>query len=204
MAGVTAGLIVVGGVVVTAMQADGGHRAASFTFANAITVTRGAILALAGGFLFVSPSGAVVQWFPAALFGLAAGLDVVDGRVARARGAASAVGHRLDEGMDTLVVLVGSLLVVSAGLAHLTFLAAGVAKYVFTAGIAWREYRRRPVVRLDHHPRRKAIAALLLLSIWVALFPVTGEPMARWVTGVAVVPFLLHFARDWLVVSDRL
>ena len=174
------------------------------TLASWVTLARGSALIALSGFFFISlPDGGLIAWAPAVLFGLAAGLDGVDGQIARRRDASTPLGARLDGEMDALTVLFGSILVVLAGLAHWGILTAGAAKYVFSGGIRWRERRGLTVYDLDENRLRKAIAATFMLSVWIALFPVTGTRVAYWMTGLATVPLLAHFLRDWLVVCGR-
>lgn len=196
--GTAAGSLVVSGVLWYALAAAPDRQ--TVTLAGWITIARGSALALLAGFIAIEAFGG---WVPATLFGLAAGLDVVDGRVARARDTVSSAGERLDEGMDTLTVLFGTVVVVLAGLASPFFLVAALAKFIFQAGIWSRRRRGRTITPLDDRLLRKALSAVLLVSIWIALFPITDATITRWLTWAALVPFCLHFGRDWLVVSGR-
>lgn len=194
--------VVLVGVALVTWHALRGLETPALTAANWITVGRGGALALLIGFLATPPTG-LALWIPPLLFGLAAGLDGVDGWVARTWGTVTQSGDRLDASMDGLTMLCGALFVVAAGRAHPVFLLAGLARYAYIGGIVVRRYRKRPIAPLDDRRLRKVIAVIVLLAIWVAMLPITDRVLAQWLTGIVLIPFLLHFYRDWLVVSCR-
>jgi len=169
-----------------------------------ITLARGAATVVLAGFLFAAPTDGLTLWVPAALFGLAAGFDAVDGAVARATDTVSTVGGRLDVEIDSITVLVGTLLAVSFGGAAVAFLLVGVARYAFVAGITVRRRRQLPVYEMDPSERRRAVGAATMIATWLVLLPVPG-PSVSWALSVVVlIPFVASFGRDWLVVSGRL
>ena len=174
------------------------------TLATWITIARGSALALLAGFVFVDPPTGALVWVPGALFAIAAGLDAVDGVVARRTDSVTEFGTRLDTEIDALTVLCGASIVVLYGAAPLAFLAVGLARYAFVAGIASRRRRGRPVRELDRSQVRRFLGALAMVAIWLALLPVPGRTGSWLVTAAVLVPFLLQFGRDWLVVSGRL
>jgi len=173
------------------------------TLATWITIARGSALALLAGFLFTQPPTGL-GWLPAVLFAIAAGLDAVDGAVARATDSVSEFGGRLDTEIDALTVLCGALIAVSYGLAPVVFLAVALARYTFVAGIAFRRRRGLVVSELDSSQLRRLFGASAMIAIWIALLPIPGETISWLVTTAVVVPFLVQFSRDWLVVSGRL
>jgi len=173
------------------------------TLATTVTLSRGAALAVFAGFLPVGlPSGRFV-WLPAALFALAAGLDAIDGRIARRMDAVSELGGRLDTEMDGLTVLFGTVFVVTADLVPAVFLLVGVARYLFVAGIWLRKRRGLPVEPLPPSQLRRLLGGLAMGAIWLALLPVPGATASRLVALAVFVPFVLNFSRDWLAVSGR-
>ncbi|SDQ92447.1 CDP-alcohol phosphatidyltransferase family protein [Natronobacterium texcoconense] len=176
-----------------------------FTLATWVTVTRGVPVAILAGFVLVPPpsTGGAIAWLPVALFALAAGLDAVDGLVARATGAVTELGSRLDVEMDGLVVLVGTLVGLSSGSLPLAFLAVALARYLFVAGIWWRKRRGRRVLELPPNRFRRPLGALAMLTVAIALLPVVDPWLSRIVALVVVLPFVLNFWWDWLAVTGR-
>ena len=197
LAGVAGGLAVVAAVATRPI----GRTDSRLTLATTLTLGRGAALAVLAGFLLVG--AAPVEWLPAALFAVAAGLDAVDGAVARATDAVTDLGARLDTEMDGLTVLLGSLLLVSKGLAPAVFLGVGLARYGFVAGIRLRQRRGLPVFDLPPSRLRRLLGGLAMSTIWVALLPVVDATLSRPLSLVVLVPFLGNFGRDWLAVSGR-
>ncbi len=174
------------------------------TLATWITIARGSALALLAGFVVVDPPTGTLVWMPGALFAIAAGLDAVDGVVARRTDSVTEFGARLDTEIDALTVLCGAAIVVLYGVAPVAFLAVGLARYAFVAGIAVRRRRGLSVRGLDRSQARRFLGALAMVAIWLALLPVPGRTGSWLVTAAVLVPFLLQFGRDWLVVSGRL
>jgi len=181
-------------------QADG----QSITAATVVTLSRGAALAVLAGFLAVGLPASQGVWLPAVLFGLAAGLDAVDGLIARATNSVSELGGRLDTEMDGLTVLFGTIFVVTADLVPIVFLVVGVARYLFVAGIWLRNRRGLPVEGLPPSQLRRVLGGLAMATIWLALLPVSGPAVSRPVALAVSVPFVLNFCRDRLAVSGQL
>jgi CDP-diacylglycerol--glycerol-3-phosphate 3-phosphatidyltransferase len=199
--GVTGGLLAVSTIVgwLISRTADG----QPITLATMITLSRGAALAVFSGFLVVGPPTGPFEWIPAMLFALAAGLDFVDGRIARATDSVSELGARLDTEIDGLTVLLGTLYVVTTDLVPAVFLLVGVARYVFVLGIAVRNRLGLAVEALPPSQLRRVLGGLAMGSIWLALLPISGPAVSRLVAIVVLVPFLVNFSRDWLAVSGR-
>lgn len=173
------------------------------TLATWVTLSRGGAVAVLAGFVLVPSPPAAAAWVPATLFALAAGLDAVDGFVARSTDSTTALGARLDVAMDGLVVLVGSLVAVAGGAAPLAFLAVGAARYLFVLGTWWRERRGRPVLELPPNWFRRPLGALAMVAVWIALLPIPGPTVSYTVATVVMVPFLVNFYWDWLAVTGR-
>ncbi|MFC4358622.1 CDP-alcohol phosphatidyltransferase family protein [Halobium salinum] len=216
VAGAAAGrawLFVAGGVLVYELDflrrhldrnggRDGPVRA-SLGPANAVTLVRGMLYAVAGGFLLVPPVVGI-RWLPGLCYGAGAALDFVDGWVARRTGRRSVLGAKLDLAFDTLGFLVVPLVGVAWGRLPVWYLALAVARYLFRAGEAYRRHRGRPVAPLPESRVRRPLAALQMAVITAALLPVLPRSAATALATVAMVPSLLVFGRDWLVVSGRL
>ncbi len=199
LVGVAGGLVTVSAPVGWAV----GRTDEPITLATAVTLARGAALAVFAGFLATGlPTGRAV-WLPAVLFAVAAGLDTVDGAIARATDSVSDLGARLDTEMDGLTVLIGTTAVVGADLVPMAFLLVGLARYLFVFGIWRRQRRGLPVYDLPPSQLRRVLGGLAMVTIWLALLPVTGPSVTRPVAIVLLVPFLFNFSRDWLAVSGR-
>lgn len=175
------------------------------TLATGVTILRAGAVATLAGFLVTAPTRPGLEaWLPAALFAVAAGLDAVDGRLARLRGSVTELGARLDVEVDSLAVLVGSALAVAGGNAPPIFLSVGLARYVFVAGLRWRKRRGKAVCDLPPSRVRPLLGAAAMVATWIALLPAVGPGPSRLVTTAVMVPFLLNFARDYLAVAGRL
>lgn len=170
------------------------------TSATWVTLARGGAVAVLAGFLVVPTPDGPAAWAPAILFALAAGLDAVDGLLARATDSATELGARLDVEMDGLIVLVGSVVTVVDDAVPLAFLAVGAARYLFVLGSWWRRRRGRPVLELPPSRVRRPLGALAMAAAWLALAPVPGRTISYAVAAVVTVPFLANFCRDWLAV----
>ena len=199
LAGVAGGLVTVSAPVGWAVsRAD-----EPITLATAITLARGAALAVFAGFLATGLPTGRAAWLPAVLFAIAAGLDTVDGAVARATDSVSELGGRLDTEMDGLTVLFGTIVIVTAGLAPTIFLLVGFARYLFVFGIWLRRQRGLSVDDLPPSQLRRVLGGLAMVTIWLVLLPVTGPSVSRSIAIIVSIPFVLNFSRDWLAVSGR-
>ena len=172
-----------------------------FTLPTLVTAVRGAAVAVLAGFVVSGRPGDLLAWLPALLFAGEALLDAVDGALARATGTTSAFGARLDTEADALALLVGSVVAVRFGVAPVFYLAVGLARYVFVAGLAVRRYRGNPVFDLPERESRQSLAAAQMLVLALVLVPALEPTLSRVLATAGMVPFLLGFARDWLLVT---
>jgi phosphatidylglycerophosphate synthase len=127
--------------------------------------------------------------FVALVLGLLA-LDSVDGRVARARGDASAFGAALDMETDALSVLLLSMILWREQLAGPWVLVAGLWRYVYAALVAM-------VPSLGEAPRSnfgRVIYAVLVISFAGAFLPVAGLAPVLAAVGTTLVS--ISFARS--------
>ncbi|WP_138006707.1 CDP-alcohol phosphatidyltransferase family protein [Halalkalirubrum salinum] len=170
------------------------------TPASWITITRGAMIPALGGFILVP---AATGWLPGLLFALAAGLDAVDGIVARRTGTVTELGGALDGATDGLVVLVGAAVAVAIEAAPPAFLLAGIALYLFDAGRWYRRRRGLPVYELPPSQRRRAVGAGTMLVIFIALSPIVSDPTSRTLAWITLGPLCGSFLWDWLAVVGR-
>lgn len=173
------------------------------TLSTAVTAARGATVAVLAGFVVAGRPAGVLAWLPAVLFGVEALLDWVDGSLARARDTVSAFGARLDTEIDALAILAGSAVAVRFGAAPPFYIAVGLARYVFVAGLAVRRYRGRPVTSLDEGVRQRLLAAVQMVVLTVVLVPTLDTALSRLLATAGMVPFLLGFVRDWTLVTGQ-
>jgi phosphatidylglycerophosphate synthase len=102
-----------------------------FGLGNAITLLR-LLLVVA-----LAPAASrLPPWAVVAALLLALALDIVDGRIARARGEASAFGATFDMETDALLIMMQSLLLWQEGLAGAWVLVAGLWRYVYAIIVA--------------------------------------------------------------------
>jgi len=169
---------------------------------NAITLARGMAVALFAGFLAAPlPLTGALAWAPALLYAAAVLPDFLDGAVARATHRVTVLGGILDMEVDSLAMLAVSLLVVRLGKAPWWYVSLGLARYLFVAGIWWRERHRLPVHPLTPSNTRRLAAGFQMAFFCVALWPTFGPP-ATAVAGILfAAPILIGFVRDWWIVS---
>jgi CDP-diacylglycerol--glycerol-3-phosphate 3-phosphatidyltransferase len=170
--------------------------------ANAITLARGLAVAAFAGFLAAPlPLTGALAWAPAILFAAATLPDFLDGAVARATNRVTVLGGILDMEYDCLANLAVSLLVVRLGKVPWWYISLGLARYLFVAGIWWRERRGLPVYDLTPSNTRRLAAGFQMAFFCVALWPIFGAPATAVAGTLFVAPILLGFVRDWLIVS---
>ncbi len=175
-----------------------------FTVATGVTVLRGSAILVLAGFVVVGRPDGLLAWIPALLFGAGALFDGLDGAVARATDTVSAFGARLDVEVDALALLVGTAVTVRIDAAPTVFLLVGLARYAFVGAIALRESRGLPVKTLPPRLSRRILGALGMIVVFVVLTPGLDQTHTRPLAVVAMIPFLLGFCRDWLLVTGRL
>jgi CDP-diacylglycerol--glycerol-3-phosphate 3-phosphatidyltransferase len=171
---------------------------------NVVTLTRGLVLATAGGFLVAPAPEGLVRWLPPILYTAAIVADLFDGVLARRADFSTLLGARLDIELDGLGVLLAVLLAVHLGQLPIWFVPVGLARPLFAVGLWWRKHRGLATHELPPSRHRKLLAGIQMGFLSAALWPVLDRA-ALVVLGVcALLPFLVGFARDWLIVSGRL
>lgn len=173
------------------------------TAASLVTLFRGVPIAVLAGFLVVGRPDDTAAWVPVGLFALAAGLDAVDGALARATGAVTDLGARLDGHMDALAVLVGVSLAVAYDSVPAYYFVAGIAQYVFLAARRRRRRRGRPVFDLPPSQRRRVVGSAQMIVIVLALAPVPGGAVTYPLATVALVALVGSYVRDWQFTTGR-
>ncbi len=172
-------------------------------WANRLTLLRGGLIALTGGFLFQPQAVGWAAWIPGLFYTLAAILDRMDGFVARRNKQTSLLGSELDTVYDALGLLVAPLLAVGYGKIHWSFLLVSVAYYIFMWGLHWRTTHNLAVYPLLPSMLRRTLAGFQMGFVAIILLPCFEAPLTI-VIGIAfMLPILVGFIVDWLVVSGR-
>jgi len=84
--------------------------------ANLVTLIRGLLLGLLAGFIFLPQPEGLFVWIPGLLYGGSLGGDFLDGYVARHLDIETVLGAKLDMELDSLGVLIASLVAYSYGM----------------------------------------------------------------------------------------
>jgi CDP-diacylglycerol--glycerol-3-phosphate 3-phosphatidyltransferase len=171
--------------------------------ANAVTLVRGWLVAAVGGFALVEPSAAVV-WGPTLVYSAGAGLDWIDGVIARTVGRRTVLGADLDMAFDTLGFLVAPVVAVLWGRLPIWYLSLSAARYLFRVGLVARHLRARPVYALPPSVVRRPLAGMQMAFLAVALAPLVPTATVYVVAPIVLAPSLVIFLRDYLAVSGRL
>ncbi len=185
------------------------HPFHSFGAANLTTMARGALVALLAG--LTGERSRDVLGFAVVAAAVAAGLDGLDGWLARRSHMASVFGARFDMETDALLILVLAVLAWQWGKAGPWVLACGLMRYAFVAA-GWLAPRLRQP--LPPSQRRKTMAVVQLVALIVALTPVVPAGVCRSVAAAGLVVLTFSFGLDlaWLIrnaprcgaaVSDR-
>lgn len=190
---------------------DEDHVFATLGAANWITLLRAAAIVGVAGFLPLSfqpglmlPTQNVLAWAPGIIYLGISILDLLDGYVARKQGRETELGKQLDIVTDAAGLLVASLLAVALGRLPLIYLLVGLAYYPFVFGIWLRQRRAMPVVALQSRPYSRIIAGCQMGLVAMALLPIFKPTFTYLAAYIFMLPLLIGFVRDWLVVSCRM
>jgi CDP-diacylglycerol--glycerol-3-phosphate 3-phosphatidyltransferase len=166
-----------------------------------VSLLRAALLAYVAGFVAVRPNGAE-RYLALTAFVTASLLDTVDGAVARRYGGPR-LGDGLDVEVDAMGILVGSAVGIAHGWLPGVYIAVGLARYVFVAGLRIRKAVGASVSEISRSYVRNLLSALQTAVIALGIAPVVSGSVATTVAYGVMIPFLVWFLRDWLVVCGR-
>jgi phosphatidylglycerophosphate synthase len=144
-------------------------RARSLRIADLVTLTRGLGVCFLAGFALQALADGLAEdgLLTMIIIGtVCLTLDGVDGRVARARGEASAFGARFDVETDAAMLIVLSLTVAALGIAGWWVLAIGAMRYAYVALSLVVPALRTP---LPYRYSAKVIAVLQAVALLAAL-----------------------------------
>lgn len=173
-------------------------------WANGLTLLRGGLIALTGGFLLQPAPPGLIAWLPGLIYGFAALLDRIDGFVARRTRRTSVLGSELDTLFDALGLLIAPLLAIQSGKLHWSFFAVSLAYYVFIFGLYWRQKNQRPTYPLLPSQLRRAFAGFQMGFVAFVLLPAFSSNVTRLLGVAFMLPILIGFFIDWLIVSGRI
>ena len=159
--------------------------------ANTVTLVRAALVVAVAALVVQSWSGAVPRTLIVAASVVALALDFVDGRLARARGAVTALGAAFDMETDALLILVLSVYVVPV--AGTWVLLIGLARYVLLIASAIWPWLGGP---LPPRPWAKVVAAAQGIVLVVAAADVLPTIVAQSLLLVALALLLESFGRQ--------
>jgi phosphatidylglycerophosphate synthase len=177
------------------------HPFPEFGAANAVTMARAALVALAAGAIGDSDAGSIAAAAAGAAL-VATLLDGVDGWLARRSGTASAFGARFDMEIDALLIQVLSILAWTHDKAGAWVIFSGLLRYVFVAaGWVW-PWMERP---LEPSRRRQAVCVVQVVALIAAIEPFVTRPYSATIAATALAVLAGSFLVDtrWLVLHRR-
>ena len=178
--------------------------------ANRLTIVRlAAVAALAGWGLAATLSSeaalALAGWTPCLVYAAAALGDYADGAIARRTRTTSLFGARLDAEADALGLAAASgIAVLVSGTLPAWYLVAGLGRYLFGAALFVEERLGRRLRALPPSPFRRRLAGFQMGLVAVCLAPFIEPQWAPPATAALGAPFLLGFARDYLISTGRI
>lgn len=165
----------------------------AFGVANRVTLVRGVMVVW---LVCLSPWASQLGnwlWLYAFLCLVALILDGVDGKVARATGSQSDFGARFDMELDALFIFGLCVAVVALEKAGIWVLALGLMRYLFLAAGRFWPWVSQP---LPESFRRKTICVWQLVTLMVAILPVTPALFASVTLATALVLLGYSFTTD--------
>lgn len=180
------------------------HPHARFGAANLATLARAVLACLVAG-LIATPEavtgGSMLAWLAPVAAGVSVLLDVIDGRLARRQGLASAFGARFDIEVDAWMTLVLAGVAVSQGAVPPWALAIGLVRYALLAAGLLAPALTRP---LPPSTRRRIIGGAQPIALGIALLPAMPAEAGAAIAGMALAALTLSFALDirWLLRGD--
>lgn len=176
----------------------------SLGWGNRVTLARGGLIALTGGFLLHPTTSTSLAWLPASSYTLAAILDRCDGYLARRCRQTTLLGSELDIRFDALGLVVAPLLAILHGRLHASYLLLSAAFYLYRWSLLRRQHLNLPLQPLPENPLRRTLAGFQMGFVAVALWPWLSAELTRTAGIALMLPVLFGFVADWLVVCGTL
>lgn len=173
-----------------------------FGWANRATLVRAAMVVL---LVSLAPFIARLDnwlWLYGALCLFALVLDGVDGAIARATHSTTTFGARFDMELDALFILGLCVAVLALEKAGAWVLALGLMRYAFVAAGHWLNFMNQP---LPESFRRKTVCVWQVVTLMIAVLPVTSAAFATWTLALALALLCYSFSTDlrWLYQTGR-
>lgn len=173
-----------------------------FGWANRATLVRAAMVVLLVSLApFISRLDNWL-WLYGALCLFALVLDGVDGAIARATHSTTTFGARFDMELDALFILGLCVAVLALEKAGAWVLALGLMRYAFVAAGHWLNFMNQP---LPESFRRKTVCVWQVVTLMIAVLPVTSAAFATWTLAIALALLCYSFSTDlrWLYQTGR-
>lgn len=172
------------------------HPFARFGPANQMTAARAALVALVAG-LIGEPAVPPIAGSAACAAVIVAGLDGVDGWLARRSGVNSAFGARFDMETDALLIMSLAILAWRHGKAGGWVLLSGLLRYAFVAAGRLGPWLARP---LPPSRRRQTICIVQIVGLCLATAPIVKAPLSALLAAAALAALVGSFLEDivWL------
>jgi CDP-diacylglycerol--glycerol-3-phosphate 3-phosphatidyltransferase len=168
---------------------------------NVLTLARGWLLALLGGFLLGSEPTGFGRWLPMVAYTASDLADYFDGYLARSQGLATRLGQALDLELDALGLLLAVGVAIHFASLPWWFIFFGLARYGFTFLVRLRQWLQLPVYALPPSKARRPIAGLSMGYVSASLWPIL-KPAELTLAGVVFMSaFTASFVRDALAVA---
>ncbi len=167
--------------------------------ANAVTLVRGMLIAMAAGFLCLENITVAILWAPAILYSVAAAMDGLDGKIARASGRVSQLGQWLDMHLDAIGVLVASALAVRYGRLPWWYLTVGLARYLFLIGLWVARRLGKTPGPMPPSRARRWLAGAMMTFLAASLYPIWPKRPLLVVGAILFVPFIGGFIQDFVI-----
>ncbi|MFN2361306.1 MAG: CDP-alcohol phosphatidyltransferase family protein, partial [Marinobacter sp.] len=173
-----------------------------FGWANRATLVRAALIVpLVGAAPFIAGLGNWL-WLYGSLCLLALILDGVDGAIARATHSTTEFGARFDMELDALFILGLCIAVMALDKAGAWVLALGLMRYAFLAAGHWLDFMKQA---LPESFRRKTVCVWQVVTLMIAILPITSTAFATWTLATALALLCYSFLTDlrWLYQTGR-
>jgi phosphatidylglycerophosphate synthase len=138
---------------------------------------------------------------PGVLYTAAIVIDYTDGLIARLTDRTSVLGQALDTELDALGILIAPALSIWWGQLPIWYVLVALSYYAFVLGKWLRKRQDKPLYPLPVSAVRRPMAGIQMGFISAILWPVLHPPLTTAAATLVMIPFLIGFTRDWLVVS---
>ncbi len=172
--------------------------------ANAVSFARGIFIAALFGFISSPWPEGWLGWLPFTFYLFAALSDILDGYLARITNHVTELGAALDMENDSWGVLIVTGLAFWYGQVPIWYLPVGLARYIFVFGLWLRKKQGKENYEMPFSFRRRIFAGVQMGFIVSMLAPVFSPPATTIAATLFMLPFLVGFLYDWLLVTGNI